>query len=207
MAPLTYKPRPKMHSWTPPSPPKPKRSKFFLWAVLGWLFATAGGYYWLWGERGKAEKPTSETRSLDSLLLPARAPVQAPLLEPRPSVPQGAPSSGEERALPKSNAELRPCEEFIQQATEATDSRLPMHLGRSAIDVFIGENDWARPCRAGHRRTVALCVAIRDGAVVGLTARTSPPNLTLENCLREQAAKLSLQPETAVRVVRTTLAL
>jgi hypothetical protein len=207
MAPLTYKPQPKMHSWTPPSPPKPKRSKFFLWAVLGWLLATAGGYYWPWGERDRAEEPTAEMRSLEPTRLSPRVPVQERPLESRPSSPQRPPSSNVEPTTHPSKGEVRPCEEFIQQATEATDNRLPMHLGRSAIDVFIGENDWAKPCRSGHRRTVALCVAIRDGAVVGLTARTSPPNLTLENCLREQAAMLSLQQESTVRVVRTTLAL
>jgi hypothetical protein len=118
-----------------------------------------------------------------------------------------SPAPNDEAPTKSANGEIRACEEFLQQAKEMSDVRLPAHLGRSAIDTFIGENDWARPCRSSHRRIVDLCVAIRDGAVQGLTARTSPPNLTLENCLREQAKKLSLQPEANVRVIRTKIVL
>lgn len=209
MAPLTYKPRPKMHSWTPPLPPKPRRSRFYFWAVLGWLGATAVSYRWL----------SSDASDPDTAL--AEADVPAPsLTSSTPAEPQrtavpattgaapDAPARSEDAPTMKPfNGEIRACEEFLQQAKEMSDVRLPAYLGRSAIDTFIGENDWARPCRTNHRRIVDLCVAIRDGAVQGLTARTSPPNLTLENCLREQARKLSLQPEASVRVIRTKIAL
>jgi len=211
MAPLTFKSRPKMHSWSPPLPPKPKRSRFYVWAVLGWFGATAVSYLWLSGNRDEANSAVTPPNPVDGALVPPALEVSMQRVDARVAVPTPQPPSAMQRASeserpsPTNDGEVRACEEFIEQANQAPDNRLPTYLGRSAIDQFIGENDWARPCRAAKRRPLALCVAIRDGAVVGLTARSSPPNLTLENCLREQAKKLALQPESAVRVIRSTL--
>jgi hypothetical protein len=205
MALITYKPRPKMHSWAPPSPPKPRRSRFYLCAVLGWLAATGVGYRWLSND---SEPNADDAQSAE---LPAPVSRQPPTTAERRSAGAVAvdPASNVDvqPAAPKANAEILACEEFLKEASEPSDNRLPAYLGRSALDTFIGENDWAKPCRTKHRRTAHLCIAIRDGAVRGLTVRTSPPNLTLENCLREQAAKLVLQPEATLRVIRTTLSL
>jgi hypothetical protein len=200
---LVYKPRPKMRSWSPPSPPKPRRSRFYLWAVLGWLCVLAVGVRWFaaggtWLQPNDASDP-------EPLYPSASPPATSDVQLGRFVQPSPAPSSDLEPVKPSTDAAILPCEEFLKQASDPADSRLPAYLGRSALDVFVGDNAWARPCRTKHRLAAQLCVAIRDGAVRGFTVRTSPPNLTLENCLREQAAKLVLQPESSVRVVRTML--
>jgi hypothetical protein len=100
-----------------------------------------------------------------------------------------------------------PCEDFLKDTSGQVEGRLPTHLERSAVDTFIGENAWAKPCRGRRRHTAELCVATQDGQVKGLSVTIAPPDLTLETCLREQAAKLTLQPEAAVRVIRTSLVL
>jgi hypothetical protein len=213
MAPLVYRPRPKLHSWTVPEPPKPRRSRFYLWAVAAWLGATALGYHWLSTSAGRGEPETSREEAID--LATARDPTpdstanlattsQTSSLSSGRSL-EPAPSGKRDGGTDQSGTSILPCEQFLEQTGDPVDSRLPAHLGRSALDVFIGENAWARPCRTRHRIKAELCIAIRDGSVRGLSVRTSPPNLTLETCLREQAAKLVLQPESNVRVIRTTV--
>lgn len=221
MAQLIYKPRPKMPSWSPPIEPKPKRSYFYWWAVVVWLSVIAVGYHFLpidWGRRpqdasivesappmnpGDAATPTERTP-------PASSPLQGETSAERSGSDRvahesqsDAPSNGAKQA----SLEIVSCEEFSKEKSIAPESRLPMHLGRSALDAFIGENEWARPCRGKHHQTVQLCVAILDGAVRGLTLKSARPNLTLENCLREQAKKLVLAPDSSLRIVNTTFRL
>lgn len=205
MAQLIYKPRPKIPSWSPPVAPKPKRNYFYWWAVTAWLLVVGIGYHFLpidWGER-------SVTRDSES------APSPAPASIPEQTSVSGIRASNdvvvrepEENTSPvatkPASTEILSCEEFADAKSIAPEGRLPMHLGRSALDAFIGENDWAKPCRGKHRQTVQLCVAILDGAVRGLTLKSVRPNLTLENCLREQAKKLVLAPESSLRIVNTT---
>lgn len=214
MAALEYKPRPKMHSWVPPTPPKPQRSRFYLWGLLAWLLTIAAGYHWMSNEsegdtsgaarddlpvssRSIEQLPRTESDVASSVRQSIRKPATSPRIAPQGSAPVTAPVA----------SELPPCEAFLNLASESKENRLPAHLGRSPLDLFIGENVWARPCRAKHRRNVRLCVAIRDGAILGLTIGISPQNLTLETCLREQIAKLVLQPESNLRIIRTTLSL
>lgn len=216
MAQLVYKPRPKMRTWTPPQVPKPKRSHFYLWSVLGWFGVLAVGYYWLpidWEQREAEPAPVApdlgasvgtshapelveQRNSADS-----RTPREAPALDPPDA---NALSSG---ATTRASTEILPCEAFTQGGRVTPESRLPTHLERSAVDAFIGPNDWARPCRGKHRRVVHLCVAIENGSVRGLSAKTGRADLTLETCLREQAKKLVLPPEETLRVVNTTFSL
>lgn len=216
MAPLIYKPRPKLRSWTPSQVPKPKRSYFYRWAVLAWLLVIALGYHWLpidWTQRQVEEESTAVSRPnpVDSRL------GHAAQRTDRGSTADEAPSNGEaqgaqvklappSRATP-SNPEILRCEDFTRGQSAMPESRLPTHLGRSALDAFIGPNDWAKPCRGKQRQLIHLCVAIENGSVRGLTAKTARPNLTLEACLREQAKKLVLPPEETLRIVNTTFSL
>jgi hypothetical protein len=222
---LTYKPRLKMRSWAPPFPPRPKRSRFLLWAVAGWLLATGIGYRWVVDiGAGASDEATSDDDEPEESAQKLRAdmtddgrataePPQAPSVAHAEPPQSGADiddplsATSAERTRTRVTGEILSCDEFIKQAGEPRDNRLPAHLGRSALDVFIGENDWAKPCRKRHRLTAPLCVAIQDGAVRGLSVHTSPRDLTLETCLREQAAKLVLPPDSTPQVVRTTLSL
>lgn len=215
---LVYKPRPKMGEWSPPRIPTPKRSRFLLWAVSVWLCVIAAGYHWLpidWGQRWveepavvpQADRPnaaaalTALNRQPDSNEGAVRKGTNGdePLVSER--------SESARNRVESPSTEILPCEEFRKGSSALPESRLPMHLGRSAVDAFIGPNDWAKPCRGKHRQTIQLCVAISNGMVRGLSAKLARPNLTLEACLREQAKKLVLPPEDTLRIVNTTFSL
>lgn len=218
MAPLVYKPRPKLREWSPPRIPTPKRSRFLLWAVLGWLGVVAVGYHWLpidWGQYW-VQEPDGTSQADRSSAVAASTEFNRQIRTAEATTSEGS-NSDEPLAAERStstrsqseptNTEILPCEEFKKGASALPESRLPMHLGRSAVDVFIGANDWAKPCRGRHRQTIQLCVAISNGMVRGLSAKLSRPNLTLEACLREQAKKLVLPPEETLRIVNTTFTL
>lgn len=223
---LVYKPRPRMGEWSPPRIPTPKRSRFLLWAVLGWLCVIAAGYHWLpidWGQRWvqepevASEADRSSVAAASTALNRQNSAAETAVSEwPKGAVRNGTngdePPAQERSESARSQSEptsteILPCEEFERGAKAQPEGRLPMHLGRSAVDAFIGPNDWAKPCRGKRRQTIQLCVAISNGMVRGLSAKLARPNLTLEACLREQAKKLVLPPEDTLRIVNTTFSL
>jgi hypothetical protein len=219
MAILAYKPRLKMGEWTPPETPKPKRSRFFVLALFGWLSAIVAGYHWApidWRQRWVQEAGAGSEVDRSEAVVASTAfdhQTGARKAVARDSTKGDEPPLVLERSasarsqVEPTNTEILPCEEFKKGASAQSEGRLPMHLGRSAVDAFIGPNDWAKPCRGKHRQTIQLCVAISNGTVRGLSAKLARPNLTLEACLREQAKKLVLPPEDTLRIVNTTFRL
>ncbi|HEY5962005.1 MAG TPA: hypothetical protein VIV60_35850 [Polyangiaceae bacterium] len=231
MAQLIFKPRPKMHSWTAPEPRAPRRNWFYFWAIGAWLLTVAIAYRWFSdvaddeptassdgaesngrdangrdanGRDGTMNEPTRDARERDVISAPKPASAAAAATLPE----QGTATQVGTRPARAGNASVTAaCEDFIKESNGAMDGRLPTHLERSPVDAFIGENAWTKPCRTRRRHTAQLCVAIQDGEVKGLSAVISPPDLSVENCLREQAAKLVLQPEGSVRVIRTSVIL
>ena len=216
MALLGYKPRPRMRSWAAPEPPPPRRSGYLLIALLGWFGALYVGYRWVWpgtspfrndetaleSEQSENNEGTPEPATLTRYEAPQT------VVPVNPSASDTERARDETAAAPKpSNGELPGCEGFRAEIVDSDNERMPAHLGMAAIGSFIGESAWLKPCRGHKRRSMRFCAAIRNGSLLGLTLRAEPPDLTLENCVREQALKVPLRAEPSLRIIETRLSL
>ena len=209
MALLEYKPRPKMRSWASPEPPPPRRSRFLWFALAAWIAALYIGYQLVWQGRlplseSEPDAASSPTLGLDGA---QTAPASANIAQPRKEVITEDREAIVPTSAPGGPVELPACEAFLAEARTSENVRMPASLGRSALDAFIGHDEWLKPCRGRHRRRVSLCAALRDGNIIGLTLRAEPKDLTLETCVREQALKIVLRAEPNLRVVKADLAL
>jgi hypothetical protein len=201
-----------MRSWTAPEPPPPRRSRFLFLAFVVWCGALYLGNRLAWPEGysffGHVAPETQESANLDVQKLPESQPSPLPELATRDTeVAPDVADKGKESAQKTSarTGELPPCEAFLEEAKHGGNERMPTHLGRSAMIEFVGSAEWAKPCRGRKRRTMQFCAAIRDGVIVGLTLRGRPHDLSLETCVREQATKLLLPQEPAIRIVDAIL--
>lgn len=212
---IGYKSRPRMRSWTAPEPPPPRRSGYLWFALLAWLGALVLGYRWVWPDPfapfRSSEESTDVTTPpfLPNASLPPKTmaplpPTYPPSAASQTSVVQAVESSAKPTTLPQ---DLPGCEAFRAESQNGDNLRMPAHLGQAAFGSFIGETAWLKPCRGKVRRVIKFCAAIRDGALVGLSLRAEPRNLTLENCVREQALKVPLRAEPSLTVMETHLTL
>jgi hypothetical protein len=216
-----------MRSWTLPEPPPPRRSRFLWLALLSWIAAIALSFRWVWPEGTSpfentgssaletlAETPppraNAETapRSLAASPSPSSA-IDVASEKPNRRAPSDETEPGSAQSpratAPRTPAELPGCETFLGEAKAAGYGRLPTHIGLSALDSFVGSTQWTKHCRGRKRRSVELCAAIRDGSLVGLTLQAKPVDLTLEECLREAALKLTFRSEPELRIYRAEL--
>jgi len=69
---------------------------------------------------------------------------------------------------------------------------------RVTIDAHraaLAQGSYLLDCEGAYDAAVSICVAVRDGHVVGVTARAEPPQPEIERCLRRVVAALKLEPE------------
>ncbi|MGC4070480.1 MAG: hypothetical protein QM784_38610 [Polyangiaceae bacterium] len=217
-----------MRSWTTPEPPPPRKSRFLSLALVAWLAALALAFRWVWPvgyspfedtESAAPEAIDESPRVTRTTVMDAAASNEAisgSLSTAREATEDTngsaaredaatSPASSSRAAVPRTVTELPECEAFLGEAKAAGYGRLPTHIGLSPLDAFVGSTQWTKPCLGRRRRTVELCAAIRDGSLVGLTLHAKPVDLTLEECLREAALKLTFRSEPEVRIYRAVL--
>jgi hypothetical protein len=197
-----------MHSWEAPEPRPPRRSLLLWFALVAWFGALYLGYQRL--GRNETTADTSRAAEADApTLAEARARPDLPPIETATgTVAAPAPVTAPAASQSQTATSLPSCESFSSEAKGNDQERVPAHLGRSVLDRFLGDTEWTRPCRGRKRRsTVQFCAAIRDGELVGLTLKSSPKSVGLEECIREQARKVVVRSESVVRIVDITLEL
>lgn len=82
-----------------------------------------------------------------------------------------------------------------------------MDLARSAVGALLDFNRWTVPCRTQYLSRVHLCLAIREGVVIGATARAEPRDESIERCIIRAATLVPVQSESVVRKVQLEIPL
>jgi hypothetical protein len=180
---------------------------------VGWFAALYVGYRWVWPDgfplsgNEPSETLDDTAPSSDKAAMPheARAKPEGTATTPALNATDSEPiPTTQASSIP---AELPGCDAFLAEARAGEAERMPAHLGRSALDQFIGSTEWTKPCRGRRRRSIEFCAAVRDGRIVGLTLRAIPKDLSLEDCVREQAQKLTLRSEPSLHIYQAQLSL
>lgn len=117
---------------------------------------------------------------------------------PRPAPASGA---GREPELPTCEAALRAHRE---RAMDAGDAGLRVSTG--AYYDALAQGSYLRDCEGAYDLALSLCVAVRGGRVVGVTARAEPPHPEIERCLRRVVAALEFEARDSLDVTEVTFA-
>jgi len=198
-----------MRSWEPPVPKPPARSRWWLWAVLGWLGAVAVAhgivYGWLW-ELG------ATGREAHRAPVPHRAPL-APVgsvsKQPSPSTSLAQSSldaSGIERPLP----ELTTIADCDAPSLESADEEryreaLPHDLSQSVWGPLLSSSGLLQACRSHRRDRVHVCVATRRGEVVGLTVKSDRDDSRVERCVSLQLLRAPIPVDPGLQRMRAVV--
>jgi hypothetical protein len=100
--------------------------------------------------------------------------------------------------------ELPSCEALSVEEQEHPDpgSLLPVDLSRTPLGSLLDFPHWTTPCRARRSLRVHLCLAVKNGTILGATARADPRDTSLERCIIRAASLVALEPEDALRKVQ-----
>lgn len=104
--------------------------------------------------------------------------------------------------------ELPTCEAALRahrdRAMDAGDAGLRVSMG--AYHDALAQGSYLLDCEGAYDLAVSLCVAVRGGRVVGVTARAEPPQPEVERCLRRVVAALELEAGDGFDVTEVTFA-
>lgn len=70
----------------------------------------------------------------------------------------------------------------------------------------LAQGSYLADCAGAYEADVSLCVAVREGRVVGVSARTEPPQPEIADCLRRVVASLTLEPNVGIDVTEVSFA-
>lgn len=100
---------------------------------------------------------------------------------------------------------LPSCEALSDEDQERADPGsllLPVDLSRTLLGSLLDFPRWTTPCRGRKPLRVHLCLAVRNGTILGATARADPRDSSLERCIIRAASLVALEPEDALRKVQ-----
>ena len=101
-------------------------------------------------------------------------------------------------------SKLPSCESVQVEAQDPTEqsSVLPVDLSRTPMGRLLDYRSWTARCRGPRATRVHLCLAVKNGNILGATARAEPSDAALERCIIRAALLLSLEPEDFLRKVQ-----
>ena len=203
---LDPKPRVRLPSADFPEPKLVRSRSWLPYYVALWVAAVIIGhgvlYGWLpFGHRdavGAAED--SQDPNFKAGLLAHRQPDIAPVQPVPLTVPKIVPVEKPAIDLDK----LPSCDELSVDDRERPDpgSLLPVDLSRTPLGSLLDFSHWTAPCRARRALRVHLCLAVRNGSILGATARADPRDTSLERCIIRAASLVAFEPEDALRKVQ-----
>lgn len=82
----------------------------------------------------------------------------------------------------------------------------PADLPASAFARVLNDGRWLAGCGASAHTTIDVCVAVREGRVVGATVTTRPANSGVARCIAQAARRLRFQSSPRLDVARTRFA-
>jgi hypothetical protein len=96
------------------------------------------------------------------------------------------------------------CEALSVEDQERADpgSLVPVDLSRTLFGSLLDSPRWTKPCRGRRALRVHLCLAVRNGTILGATARAEPRDSSLERCIIRAASLVALEPEDTLRKVQ-----
>jgi hypothetical protein len=205
---LNTKPRARLPSGELPEVKTARSRSWLPYSIALWVVAVVVGhgilYEWLpfLSHRTGATPDVSATSSSDpGSSLAARA--QRPA-ETAPLVPTAASTSPPERSSAVDTSKLPSCESVKVESQEPTEqgSVLPVDLSRTPLGNLLDYRSWTKRCRGPKATRVHLCLAVKNGNVLGATARAEPSDSAVERCIVRAALLVSLEPEDFVRKVQ-----
>jgi len=205
---VTIDPKPRIRLPLGDSPePKFARSRSWLpLAIMAWIVAVAVAhgmiYGWLPGYRNSARVPSAHDSTVVAPVAQIGATVSSGVETTESVAPTALPS-----ADPKDPEQLPDCETAVRdKAAEGDiDESLPLDLSRSPFGALLESRNWAKACRTSHPRRIHLCVAVRDGELLGATVTTDPADQSVAKCVVRAIARLSLVPDSTLRKVHLTI--
>lgn len=206
---LYFKPQVRMRSWEPPVPKPPARSRWWLWAILGWLAAVAVAhgivYGWLWELDGTAKVAhQAPAPSRAPLTQVGSVPNQAP---PSASVAQSSlEPSGISRPTPDIES-IADCEAPSLESAddERYDQALPHDLSQSVWGPLLSTSGPLQGCRSNRSDRVHVCVATRRGEIVGLTVQSDRGDSRVERCVSLQLLRAPIPVAPDLRRMRAVV--
>ncbi len=194
--------------------PKTVHSRSWLpYAIAAWLLVAVAGHGILYGwltlpariSAGPAVAPQ------DSQISPPADSAESPPMQ-RALAPSGASTAttSPARAIEPTSVDpdrLPTCEAAADSEEKAREyvEPLPVNLSRSPFGALLDTRLWTKPCRGAHSIRVHLCVAVKAGQLLGVTATTDPYEPSTARCIIHAAAKLALEPEAVLRKVHVTI--
>ena len=205
---VTIDPKPRIRLPLGDSPePKFTRSRSWLpLAIMAWVGAVvvAHGmiYGWLPGYTNSARVPSAYDSTVTAPVEKIGAAVSSGVESTESVAPAALPS-----AAPRDPEQLPDCETAVRdKAAEGDiDESLPLDLSRSPFGALLESRNWAKACRTSHPRRIHLCVAVRDGELLGATVTTDPADSSVAKCVIRAIARLSLVPDSTLRKVHLTI--
>ena len=109
-----------------------------------------------------------------------------------------------ERSRAVDPSKLPSCESVRVESQEPTEpgSVLPVDLSRTPLGNLLDYRSWTKRCRGPKATRVHLCLAVKNGNVLGATARGEPSDAAVERCIIHAALLVSLEPEDFLRKVQ-----
>ena len=198
------KPRLRLPSGDIPEPKVVHSRSWLPFGIAVWLATVVVGHGLLYGwlSSSNATPSPSATSEAPSLMTPSLSEPQslAPLANTRALAP--LPS-----AAPIDPEHLPGCEEAARDAlTEPGETEaLPVDLSRSPFGALLDTRAWTKHCRSAHAVRVHLCVAVKDGQLLGATARTEPDDTSTSRCMIHALSRLGFEPDGTLRKVHVTI--
>ena len=177
------------------------------YAVVMWVGASviAHGIHYEWlpvfAKSSRTSALQHEGTEVITLVQPSSQPVANATVSSMPrnstlDVPVARPQPMDPTSLPT-------CES-VNDSAEPTESGdlLPVNLARTPVGSLLNSPNFTAPCRGVKSSRVHLCLAIKNGNVLGATVRAEPHDTAVEQCVIRAALRVPLEPEYVLRKVQ-----
>lgn len=206
---VTFAPKPRLRL---PSgdiaEPKVVHSRSWLpFAIAAWAATVVIGhgllYGWLPGLKAVSPLPPNSAAQEPSTFaaLTVSAPTSSSVYESAPPLPLVS-------TAPNVEPEHLPgCDEATRDSSneDGEFAALPLDLSRSPFGALLDSRSWSRRCRGPHPVRVHLCVAVKDGRLLGATVRSDPDDKSTSRCILRAVSRLAFEPDGALRKVHVTI--
>lgn len=145
----------------------------------------------------------------DNVGVPAPPLVFAPLDEPVPAhafTPTASPTRPADTSRVSGGSGLPSCESAATSASQDVDfsgGNRAADLPTQAIAAVLENGAWLTSCNVPERTALDVCVAIKDGRVVGASVYSRPADSALNNCVKRRASSLQFPYSPRLDVART----
>jgi hypothetical protein len=125
----------------------------------------------------------------------------------RPDGPQEAPDDDHDRARNEARAASLPsCESASATANQTVDvgkSPGAPDLTRDAFAAVLEDGTYLNHCSIPARSALAICAAVQNGKVVGLTVTSEPRSPAINACVRRAVTALRFPANPRLDITRT----